>query len=126
MGIMAQSHADGSHGGADAIIFIVILFWVFGGFTYVGTHYRGAKKSWRKWTAARRDHKLAMRRVELEIAQAKAERISPPAASATAPGLCRHRKAVPVRTTEGDVVAWLCTSCDTKLPREFSIYEEDL
>jgi DNA-binding IclR family transcriptional regulator len=71
----------------------------------------------------RRKHELKLKRLELRIAQARTDQAAPAAAE---PGLCRHRKAVPVRTNDGDVVAWLCTSCDTRLPREFSIYEEDL
>ncbi len=69
------------------------------------------------------ERELQLKRLELLIAQASAAGV---AVAAPAPGLCRHRKALPVRSGDGDVVAWLCQSCDTQLPPEFSIYAEDL
>ena len=41
------------------------------------------------------------------------------------PGPCVHRRVVPVISDE-EVVAWLCRSCDKKLPADWAVREEDL
>jgi hypothetical protein len=35
-------------------------------------------------------------------------------------GACAHPKAVPVKSTLGETVAWLCPACDTQLPAEWA------
>jgi len=41
------------------------------------------------------------------------------------PGPCVHRHVIPVISDE-KVVAWLCRSCDQKLPADWAVREEDL
>jgi hypothetical protein len=75
---------------------------------------------------SRRRHRrrMARLRLELEIAQAG---VVPPDAARTLPAAqCRHRNVVSVRDRSETVVAWLCRGCDTRLPADFSVYEEDL
>lgn len=98
-----------------------VFFWlaIFGVFEGVRDFFIGIAEAVGGVFTLRHDRKV-------ELARAKAEGEPPPTAALPVPGPCRHRKAVPVRTSEGDVVAWLCRACDTKLPADFSIYEEDL
>ena len=37
------------------------------------------------------------------------------------PGRCKHWHAKQVRNANDDLVAWLCTDCDTQLPRDWAI-----
>jgi hypothetical protein len=45
-----------------------------------------------------------------------------------APGPCRHRprNVKPVYGTDQEHKAWLCTACDTQLPKSWAVLEEDL
>lgn len=42
------------------------------------------------------------------------------------PGHCVHRNVVPVVAADETVSAWLCRSCDTQLPADWAVREEDL
>jgi hypothetical protein len=42
------------------------------------------------------------------------------------PGPCVHRNVVPVVAADESVSAWLCKSCDTQLPPDWAVREEDL
>lgn len=70
------------------------------------------------------------RRLEIERTRSAAHLTAAPAVIADQPlpaAPCRHRNVVSVRSTADDsVVAWLCRGCDSKLPANFSVYEEDL
>jgi hypothetical protein len=114
---------------ADLIVIWSNWWWailIFGGsaLEFIGASFGCGASALRKASKRRYKRTLELKRLELRIAQAKAG----PAVTGTAPdpGLCRHRKAVPVRDSDGNVVSWLCRSCETQLPPEFSIYEEDL
>jgi hypothetical protein len=115
--------------GAAAVIGTLISYWwvflLFGGaiLEWVGEVFNVGLSSLHKRAQLKHERRLELRRLELQVTQAK---VNAPVAAAPIPGLCRHRQAVPVRNGDGDVVAWLCKSCDTQLPREFSVYEEDL
>ena len=50
---------------------------------------------------------------------------APSAAALPKPGLCVHRNVVQVMSGE-EIVAWLCRTCDAKLPAEWAVREEDL
>lgn len=126
---MVEASAAAATAGTSWVTALLNYWWLFllfGGavLEWVGETFDVGVAALRRRAKAKRKHQLELKRLELEIAQAH----SAPAGAALspAPGLCRHRKAVPVRTSEGDTVAWLCRSCDTKLPAEFSVYEEDL
>lgn len=120
---LADAHA------AQGLLQVVAGYWwlivIFGGavLDWIGEQFGMGMVALRRRRHERRSHELELKQLDLRIAQARAGQAAPGTAG---PGLCRHRKAVPVRTSAGDVVAWLCPSCDTKLPKEFSIYEEDL
>lgn len=76
----------------------------------------------RKRAKARRRHQVQMKRLELQIARANA----PVTAGATMPGRCVHRNVRAVVGTDDEVKAWLCRSCDTQLPADWAVREEDL
>lgn len=50
---------------------------------------------------------------------------NPELVPAKTPGPCVHRNVTPVVAAE-EVVAWLCRTCDTKLPADWAIRAEDL
>ena len=79
---------------------------------------------------SRRSHKRRMARLRLELQIAEAQGAAPQprvtTAPAVAPGRCRHRNVVSVRDRADVIVAWLCRSCDTKLPADWAVCEEDL
>jgi hypothetical protein len=53
--------------------------------------------------------------------------VAPSAAIAVKkPGPCVHRNVVPVVAADESVSAWLCKSCDTQLPADWAVREEDL
>lgn len=89
---------------------------------WIGERFDMGVAALRKRAKLRRKHQLELKKLELQIAQAHAGHPGAPAV----PDLCRHRQAVPVRDNDGNVLAWLCRSCDQQLPAGFSIYEEDL
>jgi hypothetical protein len=42
------------------------------------------------------------------------------------PGRCVHRRVKQVRDRNDELVAWLCMSCDRKLPADWAVAQEDL
>jgi hypothetical protein len=66
-------------------------------------------------------HKRRMRELRLQARIAAGQPAALPK-----PGLCVHRNVVPVVSAEEKVVAWLCRSCDTRLPEDWAVREEDL
>jgi hypothetical protein len=123
-----------AHGGSgDDVWTIVILVWLFGGGALEGiaeTFGVGLSGLRRR---SRRRHKRKMERLalELKIARAKAGGTAglPSAAIAVAPrpGPCAHRRVVPVIPAgEDKPAAWLCKNCDTRLPADWAVREEDL
>lgn len=74
---------------------------------------------------SKRRHKrrLELKRLELEIAQTKAGTVIP---AAKVPGECVHRRVVPVIAADETLTAWLCKGCDTQLPADWAVREEDL
>ena len=72
---------------------------------------------------AKRKHQLALRKLELEIARANAGKTTDVAA---VPGRCVHRRIKQVRDVTDELVGWLCTGCDTRLPPDWAVAAEDL
>lgn len=70
-------------------------------------------------------HKRRMKELRLQARIAAREGEGNRAAIAPVPGPCVHRNVVPVVSDEA-VVAWLCRSCDTRLPADWAVREEDL
>lgn len=119
--------ASSSHQGASILDILLAYWWVFllfGGaiLEFFGNMISSIVGGMSAIVAGRHRRKVELRKLELKIKKASATAVAP----SPQPGLCRHRKAVPVRDNEGVVVSWLCRSCDAQLPPEFSIYEEDL
>jgi hypothetical protein len=93
--------------------------WFLGVFGWIG-------ERWREMRQVRHQRRL-------EIEQARAPRILPPAnvtqLRPPRPGRCVHRNVVPVMSDdelEPEVLAWLCRSCDTRLPPDWAVREQDL
>lgn len=70
----------------------------------------------------RKDRELSRRVRKLEAAQAAV----PAGTPGPKPGRCVHRNVTAVVGTDDTVVAWLCRSCDTQLPADWAVREEDL
>src|ERR1700733_11044786 len=73
----------------------------------------------------RHRRQMDLKRVELEILQARswAASASPPPSK---PGPCVHRNVVQVRDHSDELVGWLCRGCDTQLPADWAVRQEDL
>jgi hypothetical protein len=70
-------------------------------------------------------HKRRMRELKAQERIARAARQSE-AAVLPAPGPCVHRNVAAVVSRADEVVAWLCKTCDERLPANWAIREEDL
>lgn len=70
----------------------------------------------------RHERRMAKLEAQAEVARAR----EAPAPAAPRPGRCVHRNVVPVVSADEKVVAWLCKSCDTRLPADWAVREEDL
>lgn len=119
----APAHPDAL---SEILGFIAAYWWLlllFGGtiLEFFGDVFSGAARAIGEWSRTRHERRLELRRMELETAGRHAAEDAGPV-----PGLCRHRRAVPVRDLDGAVVAWLCKGCDEQLPPDFSIFSEDL
>lgn len=116
--------ATGSHSLLNTLLSWWWLALIWGGalLEWAGEKYDLGVRALRR--RSKRRHKQKLERLRLELAITQARRAG--AAAEPVPGTCVHRKAVPVRNNDGDVLAWLCRSCDTQLPADFSIYREDL
>lgn len=102
--------------------FLIFLLSALGVFEGVRDFFVGT------WNAiAGAGHKRRMKELraqaELERVRAGAVRDLP---ATPKPGPCVHRNVVPVVSKAEEVVAWLCRSCDTRLPADWAVREEDL
>jgi len=74
---------------------------------------------------ARGRHKRRMKELKARERIARAE-AGTGTAALPVPGPCVHRNVVPVISKAEEVVAWLCKTCDEKLPANWAVREEDL
>lgn len=79
--------------------------------------------AWKEITGTR--HKRRMKELRAQERIARAGRQAGVAALPK-PGPCVHRNVTSVVSKADEVVAWLCKSCDAKLPADWSVREEDL
>jgi hypothetical protein len=49
-----------------------------------------------------------------------------PSAPEKKPGPCVHRRVTRIMSVDDELVGWLCTNCDTRLPADWAVREEDL
>jgi hypothetical protein len=78
---------------------------------------------WNDVTGVR--HKRRMKELKAQERIARAGRHAE-AVALPKPGHCVHRNVVPVVSKAEETVAWLCRSCDAKLPADWAVREEDL
>ncbi|HEV2450747.1 MAG TPA: hypothetical protein VGS62_02330 [Streptosporangiaceae bacterium] len=71
---------------------------------------------------------IGERRHERRIEEIRAAAPAPPVLSSSLPkpGPCVHRNVTAVISGGDEVVGWLCRSCDTQLPADWAVREEDL
>jgi hypothetical protein len=70
-------------------------------------------------------HRRRMKELRARERIARANRYAK-AAALPKPGPCVHRNVAAVVSRADEVVAWLCRSCDEKLPANWAVREEDL
>jgi hypothetical protein len=68
-----------------------------------------------------RRHKRRMKELRLQAKIAAGEKTL-----TVKPGHCVHRNVVPVIAADETLTAWLCRTCDTQLPVDWAVREEDL
>lgn len=97
------------------VFFFLAVFGVFGGirdfFVDIAYALGGGTKHKRK---------LKELKLKKQIAEANAN------VKTVTPGPCVHRNVRPVIGVDDEVKAWLCKSCDTQLPADWAVREEDL
>ena len=120
----ATAHAGN---GTDWFSTLLSYWWlalIFGGVAleWIGETLDVGLSALHRRSKLRHKRQMALKRVELQIAQAHAGIIP---SSLPTPGPCVHRNVVPVVADE-TVTAWLCRSCDAQLPADWAVREEDL
>jgi hypothetical protein len=100
--------------------FLLFFLSVLGVFEDVRDFFVGI---WNDVTGVR--HKRRMKELKAQERIARATRQAEVAALPK-PGPCVHRNVTSVVSKADEVVAWLCKSCDAKLPADWSVREEDL
>jgi hypothetical protein len=102
-----------------------VIFWlaIFGVFEGVRDFILGLARA--VGSVGDRRHKRRMKELRARERIALAGR-QEGAAVLPVPGPCVHRNVVPVVSKAEEVVAWLCRSCETRLPAEWAVREEDL
>lgn len=104
--------------------FLLFLLSAFGVFEDVRDFFTGIAQSLGGIGARRHKRRMKELRLRARIAgDAALPRMSGPS---PAPGPCVHRNVVPVVSSAEEVVAWLCRSCETRLPADWAVREEDL
>jgi len=124
MNAAAASHAAGGTGWVDVLITYWWVFLIFGGglLEWIGETFDIGLSALHRRSRLRHKRQMALKRMELEIAQAK----SGAASSLPKPGPCVHRNVRPVIAAgEDEPCAWLCR-CGERLPANWAVYEEDL
>lgn len=84
--------------------------------------------AWHAVVHGRHDRQLALLKEQRKLEEARARaRELPVAEDDPKPGRCVHRRVVPVIAAGDDApCAWLCKSCDTELPADWAVRQEDL
>lgn len=100
--------------------FLIFLVWGLGLFEGVRDFF---VDTWKAVTGTRHKRRMKELRVQARVARAGGQA---EAAALPKPGPCVHRNVVPVVSKAEETVAWLCRTCDTKLPAEWAVREEDL
>ena len=114
---------------APDLVSLLLSYWwlalIFGGaaLEFVGEVFDLGISGLKRRSKVRHKRRLELRRVDLQIAQAKAGGV--PSSLRPKPGPCVHRSVRPVISADDELVGWLC-ACDTQLPADWAVREEDL
>jgi hypothetical protein len=122
--------ASGTGGGDTWVTLFADYWWlllIFGGgmLEWIAETFNVGVSALQRRAKAKRKHQIALRKLELEIAQASAGKIID-AGPAAIPGPCVHRRVKQVRDVTDELVGWLCVGCDTRLPADWAVAAEDL
>jgi hypothetical protein len=122
------SAAHAATGGTDWVTVLISYWWVwliFGGaaLEWIGETCNVGLSALHRRSKLRHKRQMALKRMELEIAQAKAGIIP---SSLPKPGPCVHRNVAPVISKAEELVGWLCRTCDEQLPANWAVRQEDL
>lgn len=114
---------------ADVLNWLAIWWWlalIIGGtvLEWLGETFDVGLAALHRRSKRRHKRRLQLKQMELEIARAKAGIV--PSSSLPKPGPCVHRNVTAVIGSDDAVKAWLCRSCDTQLPPDWAVREEDL
>lgn len=105
---------------------IIFIAWWFGVFGFVAGFLDELRRAYKRMIRNRRKHQLAVKRLELRIAQTEAQREEKSLVRTPLPGPCVHRRVTSVVDKSDKVVAWLCKNCDEQLPADWAVRAEDL
>lgn len=98
-----------------------VIFWlaIFGVFEGIRDFFIDLAKA--AGSIGERKHKRRIKELKLQ-----AQIVGEAATASKKPGPCVHRNVTPVISADETVVAWLCKSCEEKLPADWAVREEDL
>jgi hypothetical protein len=124
---MTAHHAAASTDWVSVLISYWWLVLIFGGaaLEWIADTFDAGIGAMRRRAKLKHQQRMELKRIELEIEQAKAGTVVPIAA-AKKPGPCVHRNVAPVVGADETVKAWLCKTCDQQLPADWAVREEDL
>jgi len=125
---MTASAHHAAASGWDALIqywwvALILISWLG---EAIADRYNAGLRALNRRRKDKRKHELAKLKLQLQIAEA---------GNVTAigqkkkPGPCVHRNVVPVMSADElqtEPIAWLCRSCQARLPADWAVREEDL
>ena len=120
--------AASAHGGTDILTLLISYWWVLllvGGavLEWIGETFNMGLTALHRRSKLKHKRQMDLKRMELEIAQTKAGVVP---SLLPKPGPCVHRHVTPVISAAEELVGWLCKTCDTRLPADWAVREEDL
>jgi hypothetical protein len=124
--ITASAHTSTATTLLDLLAGYWWLILIFGGtaLEFIGETFDVGLRGLRRRSKLRHKRRVELKRLELQILQAKQGALP---ASLPKPGRCVHRHVTAVISTADDELrGWLCKSCDTQLPPDWAVREEDL
>lgn len=127
MSIASAAHAAGT----DWVAVLIGYWWLWlligsAVLEWIGETFDIGLSALRRRSKVRHKRRMELRRMDLEIAQARAgAAVSPSSPLLPRPGPCVHRNVRPVIAADDTLVGWLC-ACDAQLPPDWAVREEDL
>lgn len=126
--------ASAAHGGTPWYVVLMSYWWLlllFGGaiVSVISSAFSTTVKALGHWSRTRHQRKLELAQIRAQAVrvadQGRKFEDSVNDSLKLVPGPCAHRRLMPVHAVTGELVAWLCRTCDQRLPADYAHLEED-